>query len=438
MKRDPQALAGRDVDVLVIGGGIAGAWTVWEAASRGLSAALIELEDFGQATSWSSLKTAHGGLRHLQRLDLPGFRESVLERRALLRVAPRIVRPLSFAVLASGVVERTKYVLGGVANDLLSFDRNDGLEAEHRLGPSRVVEEAEARTIGAGPLGGSAFVWPDAQITHTERLLMGILHAAHGASAVLLNRCRLESCERTSDAFDLRATDARGGGEVRFKARSIVNATGAALEATANLLGETCGSPRLIRGVNVVLSRDLTPRIALGVRDRGRFLFLVPWLGRTLLGTIYDDGRPPVETLVRELLEAGRRAFPWAELRDEDACVVHAGHVPGGDGEPLYRSRLITHKDPRILSILTAKYTTARATAEAAVDALGRGLSRSLPPSTSAERELPMARPLEGSLGERIRLAQETEMALGTADAVRGRLTEGARGESVDSGASEA
>ena len=89
--------------------------------------ALVEIEDFGQATSWSSLKTAHGGLRHLQRADLGGFRESVRERRTLLRVAPEVVRPLAFAIGAHGLVERVKYALGGFANEkLLAHQQVDG------------------------------------------------------------------------------------------------------------------------------------------------------------------------------------------------------------------------------------------------------------------------------------------------------------------------
>jgi glycerol-3-phosphate dehydrogenase len=186
--------------------------------------------------------------------------------------------------------------------------------------------------------------------------------------------------------------------------------------------------------VNVVFGRDLTPAVAIGARDRGRFLFLVPWLGCSMMGTIYEDGMGPVENLVGELMEAGRRAFPWAQLKDDDVRVVHAGHVPGApSGEPVYRSRLITHADPRILSILTAKYTTARATAESAVERIGRTLGRTLPPSVSARQELPMARPLDGSLSERMRQAEEAEMAMDAQDAIRGRLTEGARGEGVDS-----
>lgn len=431
MKRDPQALQAREHDLLVIGGGIAGAWTAWEAASRGVSVALVEVEDFGQATSWASLKTAHGGLRHLQRLDLSGFRESVRERRNLLRVAPEVVQPLAFAVAASGGLERARYFLGGLVNDLLSFDRNDGLRGDRFIGPSRVLGPAEAATLlGPIPWSGGAFVWNDAQITHTERLLIGLLHAATGAGAEVINHCRVIACERTPRGFEFKATDQVAGAALSIRSRAVVNASGAGLETVARLMGETCESPALIRGVNVVLGRELTPRLALGARDRGRFLFLVPWLGRTMLGTIYDDRRRDVAELVRDLIEAGRRAFPWAEIQEGDIQALHAGHVPGaGNGEPIYRSRLIGHADPRILSILTAKYTTARATAEAAVDRLAPTFSRRPTRSISAATVLSHAIPLMGSLAERIRIVGDTEMALDRRDAVRGRLIEGAFGE---------
>jgi glycerol-3-phosphate dehydrogenase len=435
MKRDSSALESREHDVLVIGGGIAGAWTAWEAASRGLRVALVELEDFGQATSWSSLKTAHGGLRHLQRFDLAGFRESVRERRALLRVAPEIVRPLSFAVGQLEGLDEMKFFFGGIVNDLLSWDRNQGVREDRQIGTTRLLDRAQAAALGGTPLeGGPAFVWQDAQITHTERLLLSLLHAATAAAAVVLNRGQVESSVPGPQGFEIKARDLVEDLPLAFRARTVVNAAGANLEPVSRLFGQTCGSPALIRGVNVVLARDLTPKTAIGAKDRGRFLFLVPWLGRSILGTIYDEGKEPVESLVRELMAAARRAFPWAELRDEDIRVVQAGHVPGApNGEPIYRSRLLAHGDPRLLSILTAKYTTARATAEAAVDQIGRILSRPLPPSRSAFEELPLARPLEGTPTERIRAAMDTEMAISEADALRGRLIEGALGEGIDS-----
>src|SRR5262245_48845674 len=96
MKRDLGALEAACHDLLIVGGGIQGAAACWEAAHRGLRTALVEAEDFGGGTSWNSLKTIHGGFRYLQTLDLPRIRESVRERRALLRIAPAIVRPLEF------------------------------------------------------------------------------------------------------------------------------------------------------------------------------------------------------------------------------------------------------------------------------------------------------------------------------------------------------
>ncbi|MBK5256065.1 MAG: FAD-dependent oxidoreductase [Vicinamibacteria bacterium] len=433
MKRDLAALQAREHDVLVIGGGIAGAWTVWEAASRGLAAALIELDDFGQASSWSSLKTAHGGLRHLQRLDIAGFRESMRERRALLRVAPEIVRPLTFAIPVNGFLDRLRFFLGGIVNDVLSIDRNDYLPADRAIGISRVVGRAEAASLWTKALPeGRAFLWQDAQITHTERLLLSLLHAAAEESAVIVNHCRIESSVSTTTGFEIKATDVAKEGSLVVRARSIVNASGAQIEAVSGVFGETCGSPPLIRGVNVVLGSDLSPSLAVGARDQDRYLFLAPWLGRSILGTLYDDGTASLESLVHDLLEAGRRAFPLAKIQDDQVKVVHAGHVPGGpDGEPIYRSRLIAHQNPRLLSILTAKYTTARVTAQAAIDQVGRVLSRALPPSVSSHRRLVMARPLSGTLVDRLRSAEEDEMALSRSDAVRGRLPEGALGEAV-------
>ena len=428
MKREPGAIESREHDVLVIGGGIAGAWTVWEAASRGLSAALVECADFGQATSWSSLKTAHGGLRHLQRLDLAGFRESVRERRALLKVAPEIVKPLGFAIPADTLTDRIRFFLGGAVNDLLSPDRNAGLRPDRQVAASRLLSAAEMAVLSPSSGFGRAFLWHDAQIVATERLLLALLHAATGAGAVVLNHCCIETATPGEGVFVLQARDEPSGHAIRIRAKAVVNTAGARLQDVATLFGETCGSPRMIRGVNVVLGRDLTPRVALGARDQDRFLFLSPWLGRSILGTAYDDGSRPVETLVDELLEAGRRVFPWAGIRDDDVKVIHSGHVPGQDREPIYRSRLIAHANPNLLSVLTAKYTTARATAQAAIDRIAAHAGRLLTPSRTAVTELPRARALGGDVLSQIQTAREDEMALAIDEAVRGRLEIGARG----------
>src|SRR5262245_65434117 len=94
--RDPSRLVSRTFDVLVVGGGIHGLTCAYEAASRGLSVALVEAADFGSGISFNQQKTAHGGLRALQSLSVRRARASIRERRALARIAPWLLRPVPF------------------------------------------------------------------------------------------------------------------------------------------------------------------------------------------------------------------------------------------------------------------------------------------------------------------------------------------------------
>ena len=96
MRRDLAALAAGEHDLVVVGGGVYGAAAAWDAATRGLSVALVEREDFGAGASWNSLKTIHGGMRYLQKVELGRLRASARERSVLLRLAPALVRPLRF------------------------------------------------------------------------------------------------------------------------------------------------------------------------------------------------------------------------------------------------------------------------------------------------------------------------------------------------------
>src|SRR5205807_5021296 len=106
MRRDVTRMAVEPHDVIVVGGGIHGACAAWEAALRGLKVALIEAGDFGHATSSNSLRTLHGGLRHLQRLDVARMRESIRERRQWLRLAPHCASPMRFVLPTTGPAVR--------------------------------------------------------------------------------------------------------------------------------------------------------------------------------------------------------------------------------------------------------------------------------------------------------------------------------------------
>ena len=94
MQRDLSSFENQEFDLVIVGAGVYGAAAAWDAALRGLSVALVDKGDFGGATSFNNLKTVHGGLRYLQQADLRRMRESVRERRTLMRIAPHLVHPL--------------------------------------------------------------------------------------------------------------------------------------------------------------------------------------------------------------------------------------------------------------------------------------------------------------------------------------------------------
>src|SRR6187431_2511544 len=112
MKRDPQKLANQKFDVLVVGGGIHGAITAWDAALRGLSVALIERGDFGSGTSQNSLKIIHGGLRHVQAGNLSRIRMMTRECATWMKIAPHLVHPLTCLIPTTQEISRSRAVMG--------------------------------------------------------------------------------------------------------------------------------------------------------------------------------------------------------------------------------------------------------------------------------------------------------------------------------------
>ena len=138
---------GETVDVLIVGGGITGAAIAYEAASRGLSVALVEKGDFGAATSAATGKLIHGGLRYLKNLEVGLVRESLAERRTLSRIASGLVFPIAMVLPDPGLIEH----VGLTAYDVLSFDRNRVAES-HRIPRHRSLSRDELRRRGLGHL----------------------------------------------------------------------------------------------------------------------------------------------------------------------------------------------------------------------------------------------------------------------------------------------
>jgi glycerol-3-phosphate dehydrogenase len=439
LRRDLDLLVRRAHDVVIVGGGIHGAALAWEAASRGLSAALVEANDFGGGASWNSLKTIHGGLRHLQRLDVAGLRESARERRALLTIAPELVRPLAFLAPAQGFGARGRLALaaGLAAADAVTTDltRTSG----GRLVPrSRTMgrREVAARVPGLGGGAGGGGLWWDAQVDSSERLVLAFLHAAADAGAVVVNRMEATGVLHGGEVVHgITAQDGLTGNTFEVLGRTVVNSGGRGGAGLVRAAGIERPLPPMLRAVNLVLRRAIVGDTAVGAHAGGRYLFAVPWRDRTLVGTGYGPDTAPAAELAAGFLADAARAFPWAGLSGADVALVHEGLVPAQGRRPtlVTRSRVIDHEMddgvPGILSVVAAKYTTARAVAEKVVDMIQERLDRPRLPSRTAVTPLPGARLLDGPLRDRVRRAVQEEMAHSLADVVLRRLDLGTAGE---------
>jgi glycerol-3-phosphate dehydrogenase len=449
VRRDLGSLTGREHDLVIVGGGIYGAAAAWDAAERGLAVALVEAADFGSGASWNSLKTIHGGLRYLQTADLPRMRQSIRERSTLLRIAPRLVRPLPFLVptYGHGTTGREAFAVALWTNEVVSAGRNRGLPREQRIPAGRLLSPPEALAIVPGletrGLSGAA-VWTDAQVTSSERLLLGFLHAAATAGAAVANYVEAVSFRRepagAGRVTGVVARDAVTGDTLEVRGRMVLNAAGPGADRLLARAGFAAPPRPLLRAWNLVVARPLVRSHAVGARSGGRYLFLVPWEGRAIVGTAYapvadppDNARPrPAEA--RAFLDEAARAYPWAGLAPADVTLVHHGFVPAtSDGGGLSsRPRLHDHEaEDGVAGLATVqgvKFTTARLEAERAVDLVVRRLGRAAGPCRTSTTSLPAAKPLEGALEDRVRDAVREEMALTLADAVLRRLDLGTGG----------
>jgi glycerol-3-phosphate dehydrogenase len=435
VKRDLGALFGREHDLLVVGGGIHGVAVAWDAAQRGLAVALVERDDFGAGVSWNSLKTIHGGLRYLQTADLVRVRESVRERRALLGIAPALVKPLGFLVPTRGHGPKGREALASALwlSDLLSADRNHGLPPERRIPGGRLLSARETveRVPGLSPDGvNGGALWHDAQVESSERLLVAFAHAAASAGAALANHVEAVGFLREGPrVVGVRARDRLTGCELDVRSRFTLNAAGPWAMELLRAAGVQAPRTSFLRAMNLVLARPAGVAQGVGAPSAGRFLFLVPWRRLTMVGTSYEpaDGAEEADAVGRFLGEA-RAAFPWADLRAEDVSVVHRGLVPGrGGASGLATRTLFVDHDargdaPGLVTLVGVKYTTARGVAEGVVDLVARRLGLSVAPCRTAATPLPRARFLEGPLAERAREAVREEMAMTLADALSRRL----------------
>lgn len=407
--RDVDILAPTTYDVLVIGGGIHGLAVAYEAASRGLRTALIEAGDFGSAASFNHQRTVHGGLRSLQYGRLRYARQSILERRALARIAPWLLRPLPFLVGTYRSVTRGRMALRAAfkIDDWLGRDRNRDVEPELHLPPARLLSKAATQRffpgIRADKLTGGA-QWYDYQMVQPDRLTFAFAAAADRAGATLANYVEaLTPIREGGRIAGMQARDLLSGRDFAVRAGATVNAAG----AHAGTFMTAFGSKReylLLKAMSLLTNRPAGD-IALAAPAHGRMLTLVPWRGFGLVGTSQsqtfaqpgDTGASAAE--IERLIGDANLAFPALKLTPDDVKAVHRGVVPavkGRKGVPELRMmpEVYDHASdgsPGAFSIAGAKYSSARGVAERTITMVGRRLRKRLAPSRTSTTLLPGA-----------------------------------------------
>lgn len=406
MLRDPAQLTSREFDLLIIGAGIYGVTAAWDAALRGLDVALIDRGDFGGGTSFNSAKTVHGGVRALQRGAIREMREYMSERRTLCRIAPHLIHPLPFLIPTTFGLKQNRWLLRAyfALNDSLSRDRNDSLDASKHLPPSRLVSREECLHLDplinpAKVTGG--IVWHDCQIYNTDRMALSFVLSGVERGAAAANYVECTGWLRDkSRVIGITAVDLLGGDPFEIRARVVLNAAGPWAHRVVAPLFAGRQNPvvsKLSKAMNLV-TRRLTGVHAVAGMAGSRLLFAAPWREFSIVGTSHDPHRGgPDELSVRRntvsrFLRDVRTAFPGARLRLEDIRLVHRGFLPAVASSPLRivllkNSQIRDHRQDGltgVASVVGVRYTTARRTAEQAVDLVFDLLGKAPPPCQTA------------------------------------------------------
>ncbi|WP_417803977.1 glycerol-3-phosphate dehydrogenase [Thalassospira lucentensis] len=277
-------------DLLVVGGGINGAGIARDAAGRGLSVLLVEQRDLASATSSSSTKLIHGGLRYLEHYEFRLVREALQEREVLLSAAPHIIWPLTF-VLPHHRGLRPKWMLRA---GLFLYDH---LAKRKRLSGSRAI--SLNGTAEGDPLNSafhSGFSYSDCWVDDARLVVLNAQDAqAHGAD--IRTRTRCESLMRNADHWQATLSPEDGSTEV-IHARSVVNAAGPWVTNIVDHagLGDKAAGLRLVKGSHIIVPRIHDhDHCYIFQNSDGRIAFAIPYQrDYTLIGTtdVPYDGDP--------------------------------------------------------------------------------------------------------------------------------------------------
>jgi glycerol-3-phosphate dehydrogenase len=373
-------------DFVVIGAGATGASIAMDAAARGFSVLLVDRYDFGKGTSSRSTKLVHGGVRYLAQGNISLVRDALHERSLLRQNAPHTVHEMSFLVPCKSWLEKIWYSLGFVVYDWLAG--KSGFAKARRLDAKQCASVVP--TI-APEMARHGVLYSDGQFDDA-RLLLDIVQTAAQHGAVVCNYVRADALLKDSTGkitgvrlIDLeQPIDGSGTESIDVQGRCIINATGPFCDEL-RLADDSKNAPMIApsQGVHIVLDRSFLPGDAAVIVPKtsdGRVIFMIPWLGHTVVGTtdtpIAKSVIEPTATHeeIEFLLKTSGDYLSKKPTRD-DILSVFVGVRPlvkaksqGSNTSKLSRDHTILIDRSGLVTITGGKWTTARKMAEDCVD----------------------------------------------------------------------
>lgn len=367
-------------DLFVIGGGVNGTGIARDAAGRGYSVYLAEMDDLASGTSSAATKLIHGGLRYLEYYDFRLVRESLIEREILWGIAPHLISPLRF-ILPHHKDLRPAWMLRA---GLFLYDHLGGRK---KLPPTKTIN---LRTHETGrPLRGNfkrGFEYSDCWVDDARLVVMTAKDAAE-RGATIRPRTKLVGARRSSEGWTLTVRDQKSGTEETVTAKMVINAAGPwiddvlkAVEGKGNV-----HNVRLVKGSHIVVEKLYDHNEAYIFQNAdGRIIFAIPYEGHfTLIGTTdldYDGDPADVAISAEEityLTEAASEYFAQGVSRDK-VVWAYSGVRPlydDGASKAQEATRDYVLKldqpdpgTPALLNVFGGKLTTYRRLAETVLD----------------------------------------------------------------------
>lgn len=375
-----EKMAGEQLDLLVIGGGITGAGIALDAAAKGLKIGLIEMQDFAGGTSSRSTKLVHGGLRYLKQFEIGVVAEVGKERAIVYENGPHVTTPewMLLPLYAGGTFGPFSTSIGLRVYDFLAGvkkgERRSMLSAKQTLAKEPLLKRD-------GLKGGGYYV---EYRTDDARLTIEVMKKARELGALAVNYAKAEQLlyDNNKKLTGVQVKDLTSDKTYELHATKIINAAGPWVDTIRELDGSKKGKMlRLTKGVHLVFDQSSFPlqqAVYFDIPD-GRMAFAIPREGKTYFGTTDtnytgDTVNPMVTAEDRSyLLTAASNIFPSLQLTDSDIESSWAGlrpliHEEGKSPSEISRKDEIFVSDSGLISIAGGKLTGYRKMAENVVN----------------------------------------------------------------------